>query len=102
MKIINEEEYKSEVLKSKGLAMVDFFATWCAPCKMYSPVLEEVEEETKVPFYKMDVDQCLIIPRDFGVMSIPTLCIFKDGKFMEKVVGYRHKDEVIEYLQKYM
>lgn len=102
MKIINEEQYKQEVLNSNGVVLLDFFATWCGPCRMLSPVLEEVEEESKVAVFKMDVDECQTVPREYGVMSIPTVCIFKDGKFQEKFLGYRAKEEIVEILQKYI
>ncbi len=102
MKIINEEQYKDEVLNSNGIVLLDFFATWCGPCRMIASELEEVEDETKIPLFKMDVDQCTNVPREYGVMSIPTVCIFKDGKFQEKFIGYKEKDDIKEILYKYM
>ena len=102
MKEINEQEYNDILLKSKGVAMLDFFATWCAPCRMLGEVLLEVEDETKVPLYKMDVDECMDVPREYGVLSIPTVCIFKDGVMQEKFIGYRDKNEVKEILKKYL
>ncbi len=102
MKIINEEQYAEEVLKSKGVVMLDFFATWCGPCRMISSVLDEIEDERKIPVYKMDVDENQNIPREYGVLSIPTVCIFKDGVFQEKFLGYRGKAEILDLLNKYM
>ena len=102
MKLINEQEYKDVLLHTKGVVMLDFFATWCSPCRMLGDVLLEVEDETKIPLYKMNVDECLNVPREYGVLSIPTVCIFKDGKFIDKFIGYRDKDEVKEILYKYM
>lgn len=102
MKLINEQEYKDLLLNTKGVVMLDFFATWCSPCRMLGDVLLEVEDETKIPLYKMNVDECLNVPREYGVLSIPTVCIFKDGKFIDKFIGYRDKDEVKEILYKYM
>jgi len=101
MKVINEEQYKNEVLGSKGVVVLDFFASWCGPCRMIAPELEEVEEETGISVFKMDVDECQRVPREYGVMSIPTVCIFKDGKFQEKFLGYRNQDEIKEILSKY-
>lgn len=102
MKQITEEQYKTEVLNSKGVVMLDFYATWCGPCRMIAPVLEEIEEEMGVALYKMDVDECQSVPREYGVMSIPTVCVFKDGEFKEKFLGYRQKEEIKEILKKYM
>ena len=102
MLLINEQQYQDIVLKSNGVVMLDFFATWCAPCRALGQILEEVEDELKIPLYKMDVDQCVDVPRDYGVMSIPTVCIFKDGQLQEKFIGYRDKNGVKEILKKYL
>ena len=102
MKNINEQEYKDLVLSSTGVVVLDFYASWCGPCRMLAPVLEEVEEDNNVKVYKMDVDENNVVPREYGVMSIPTVCIFKDGKFQEKFLGYRQKEEIEEILSKYM
>ena len=102
MKVINEQEYKELVLGSKGVVVLDFFASWCGPCRMIAPELEEVEEELGINVYKMDVDECQNVPREYGVMSIPTVCIFKDGKFLEKFLGFRQKEEIEEIVKKHM
>ena len=101
MKQINEQQYKDEVLNSKGIALLDFFASWCGPCRMLAPVLEEMELDGKFTLYKMDVDEYQNVPREFGVMSIPTVCVFKDGVFQEKFLGYRTKNEIEDILKKY-
>lgn len=102
MKHIDEQQYKDEVLNSQGLVLLDFFATWCGPCRMLAPELEELEQEQNIPVFKMDVDECQVVPREYGVMSIPTVCIFKDGTFQEKFTGFRTKDDILELLRKYM
>ena len=102
MKHINEQQYKEEVLTSKGVVLLDFYASWCGPCRMLSPVLEEIEDERKIPVFKMDVDEYQSVPREYGVMSIPTVCIFKDGVFQEKFVGFRGKEQILELVEKYL
>ena len=102
MKVINEEQYKTEVLQSKGVVVLDFFASWCGPCRMIAPELEEVEEELGISVFKMDVDECNAVPREYGVMSIPTVCIFSDGVFKEKFLGYKAKEEIAEVVKKYL
>ncbi len=99
MEHINDEEYNEKVLNSKGIVLLDFFATWCGPCRMLSPVLEDVESENDVVVYKMDVDENQKTPREFGVMSIPTVCVFKDGKFINKFTGFRQKEEIEEIIK---
>lgn len=101
MKKINEQEYRDELLNTKGVVMLDFYATWCAPCRMIGEELLDVEDETKIPLFKMDIDECENVPREFGVLSIPTVAIFKDGKFQEKFIGYHSKDQIKEILNKY-
>jgi len=102
MKLINEKEYEQEVLKSSGVVLLDFFASWCGPCRMLAPVLEEIEDERKIPVFKMDVDENNNVPREYGVMSIPTVCIFKDGVFQEKFLGFRGKEEILGIVSKYL
>lgn len=86
-----------------GLTITDFWATWCGPCRMQSPVLEELDEEIgdQVKIVKMDVDANPEVPSSFGIMSIPTLLVKKDGEVVEKLIGYHNKEQVEEVIAKY-
>ncbi|KRL28578.1 thioredoxin [Limosilactobacillus frumenti DSM 13145] len=88
---------------AQGVTLTDFWATWCGPCRMQSPVVEKLSEEmTNVKFFKMDVDQNPEVPRSFQIMSIPTLLIKKDGQVVDKVIGYHSKEQLQQLLQQYL
>ncbi len=100
MKIVNSNEFNQEV--SSGVVLVDFFAVWCGPCKMISPVLEKLDGDyPNIKFIKVDVDQSPDIAGRYGVQSIPTLIIFKDGKPMETQVGFAGEPQLRNMLSKY-
>lgn len=94
VKQIKENEF-DEVVK-EGKVVVDCFATWCGPCRMLSPVLDEISEESSYKFYKLDVDEGEEKAGEYGIMSIPTLLIFEDGKLVDKIVGLKSKNELKE------
>ena len=80
---------------AQGVTLTDFWATWCGPCRMQSPVVEKLSEEMDdVKFFKMDVDQNPEVPRSFQIMSIPTLLIKKDSQVVDKVIGYHSKEQL--------
>ncbi len=91
MKKVTELEFQDAI--AEGYTLVDFYADWCGPCKMLSPVLEQLDKEyeNKVNIVKVDVDVEHGLARQFGVQSIPTLILFKDGKEIEKTMGFRPK-----------
>ena len=95
--IINSEEQFESVIKD-GVTLVDFYATWCGPCKMLAPFIEEVAEEYegKVNVCKVDVDNVEALAYKYNVRSIPTLIYFKDGKVSEVNVGFQSKDSIKE------
>lgn len=101
MEILNDNKFNELVLNSKGVVFVDFFATWCGPCRMLSPILEQVSKEVDVPIYKVDVDDAEKTARMYGILSIPTMILFVNGQETEKLVGLRSKDEIVELIQKY-
>ena len=85
MEIIHADESNFNELISNGKILVDFFATWCGPCKMLSPILEEISSDrSDTKIIKVDVDECQSLAKQFGVMSIPTLILMDDGKIKDK------------------
>ncbi|WP_155286425.1 thioredoxin [Lacticaseibacillus zhaodongensis] len=100
VKVVTDNDFAAET--DTGVVLTDFWATWCGPCRMQSPVVEKLEETMKdVKFTKMDVDANPDTPRDFGIQAIPTLLVKKDGKPVEQIVGYHTKDQLEEILNKY-
>ncbi|MCF2613006.1 MULTISPECIES: thioredoxin [Fusobacterium] len=94
---ITKENFNEEVLNSKGLVLVDFWATWCGPCRALGPILEDFANEyTNVKVGKINVDEQPELASQFRVMSIPTLLLFKDGEVVKKSVGLLSKDELVE------
>lgn len=102
MELINEKNFAEKT--AKGVVVVDFFATWCGPCRMMGPILENAKEELgdSVSIFKVDVDENENLARQHGIMSIPTLFVFVDGEIKEKHVGLWMQDDLIETIQKYL
>jgi thioredoxin 1 len=99
--VLTDANFEAEVLKSDVPVLVDFWAAWCGPCKVYGPIVEEVAVELAgkpVKIAKMDVDANPETPGRYGVMSIPTSIIFKGGAVVETMVGVQAKDKLIERL----
>ena len=96
--VINNDNFQKEVKESDKIVLVDFFATWCGPCKMLSPVLDQVADELKdkVVIGKLDIDESLDLAKEYEVMSVPTMILFKDGKEVERIVGLRQKTQIID------
>ena len=94
---ITKDNFESEVMKSEIPVLLDFFATWCGPCKMIAPILSEIAEENadKIKVCKVDVDEEGELASAFGVQSIPTIVAIKDGKVLNFAVGYRKKEDLL-------
>lgn len=103
-KIINNNEFINEVENKDGLVVVDFFATWCGPCKMLSPVYEALGNEMveKADFLKVDIDQSMELAQKFEVSTVPTVIIFKDGKPVDRLIGFIPKDNLKSKVESYM
>ena len=102
MKRLNSNEFRTEVENGKGLILVDFSATWCGPCKMQAPILEEHSEEASYEIYGIDVDNSSDIASKYNVNAVPSLMIFKDGVLKETLVGFQAKDVLEKAMGKYL
>lgn len=98
---IEQGQIIDEVLKNEGLVVVDFFATWCAPCQMLAPVLVELDKKygDEVEFYKVNIDESEDAAIRYGVSSVPTLIFFKDGEEIDRQVGYAEEDELSNWIE---
>ena len=101
VKDITTQEFDEKVIDSSKPVLVDFWAEWCGPCKMLSPVVDSVSEQVvDVDFYKVNVDEESDLAREYGIMSIPTLIVFKDGEIVEQSVGVISEDDIKELVEK--
>ncbi|TGE34169.1 thioredoxin [Desulfosporosinus sp. Sb-LF] len=100
VKTFTTENFESDVLKSEKAVLVDFWAPWCSPCRMVAPIVEELADEYvgRIVIGKVNVDENGPIAGQYGVMSIPTLGIFKGGKMVDKIVGFRGKADLVKML----
>lgn len=97
LKHINDrEEFKAAI--AEGTVLVDFFATWCGPCKMLSPVLEEVSNEVDATIIKVDVDEAGPLAAQFGIQAVPTLILFKNGERVDVRMGYQNKNQLLAFI----
>lgn len=103
MKQINDSNFESEVLKNEKPVLVDFWASWCGPCRALAPVFEEVSTkfEGKVDFVKVNVDEASETPTKYGIRSIPTLILFKNGEAVETISGSVSSEQIEEFVNKH-
>ena len=93
--VITKENFKSEVLDAQGTVLIDFWASWCGPCRMLSPIVDQVaEQHSEVKVGKIDIDAQPELANQFGVMSIPTLIVFKNGQKVNESVGLIPKENI--------
>ncbi|EOH85855.1 thioredoxin [Enterococcus villorum] len=101
--VVTDTTFNEET--DKGLVLIDFWATWCGPCRMQAPILDQLSEEydeDEFRIVKMDVDENPQTPQQFGIMSIPTLLLKKDGQVVEKAVGVHSKEQLRQMIEKYL
>ena len=97
---LNKDNFSKEVLENKGITVIDFWASWCMPCKMLSPIVDEVAEEMQdVTVGKVNIDEQQELARQFGIMSIPTLVVLQDGKEVKRSAGFITKQAMKDMLK---
>lgn len=100
MTVITKENFEQEILGSDKLTVLDFWATWCGPCMMLAPIMEELDRELEnVKFCKCNVDEQMELAMQFKIESIPTLLLIKNGKVVNKLVGFREKSALIRDIE---
>ncbi len=101
---INDENFEQEVLNVDVPVIVDFWATWCAPCRKLTPILDDVAQEfgDKIKFVKINTDENIKAAKDYSISGLPTVLIFKDGKALERMVGMNSKSTIISNIEKYL
>ncbi|MBQ6495176.1 MAG: thioredoxin [Bacilli bacterium] len=101
VKKIEEKDFKEVINNKEKKVLVDCYADWCGPCRMLSPIIDELASEIdSCEFYKLNVDDAEEVSREYGIMSIPTVLIFKDGKEVAKSIGLKTKEELKEIIEK--
>lgn len=104
IKHLDTEGFNQVVVDGKKLVLVDFYATWCGPCKMLSPILEQVADELgdSIQIVKMDIDECMELAQEYGIMSVPTMILFENGAEIQRAVGFRQKAQIIDMIKSKM
>ncbi|MDB5082540.1 MAG: trxA [Chloroflexi bacterium] len=104
--VVTDSTFEAQVLEASKTkpVLVDFWATWCGPCKMLSPLVEQLagEKAEQLNVAKIDVDENQQVSSQFGIMSIPTLILFKDGKPVKQLVGYMPKERILSQIEQYL
>jgi len=103
-KAVTDDSFDSDVLKNPKPVLVDYWAEWCAPCRLVAPVLEEIAQEygSKIDIVKLNVDENPRVTQAYGIMNIPTLNVFKDGQVVKSIVGARPKSALLRELAEFL
>ncbi|PSK95512.1 thioredoxin [Murinocardiopsis flavida] len=104
LKEVTDDSFDVDVLKSDKPVLVDFWADWCAPCRLLSPILEEIQAENpeKISIVKLNVDEQPNVPREYGVMRLPTMNLYKDGEVVKQISGAKPKSKLLKDLEEFM
>lgn len=103
MSRIKEVETNFEEFIKDGVAVVDFWANWCGPCRMLAPIIDDVADKlVEVKFGKVDVDQAVDLAKQYQIMSIPNVCVFKNGELVDRIIGLCDEDELTGTIKKYL
>lgn len=100
MEELNIDNFEEKVIRNEGFVLIDFYATWCGPCKMMSPIVDKIKASTdNLSVYKVDVDRQVALTEKFNVMSIPTIIIFENGVMKKIFVGVTPEEKILEFLK---
>lgn len=102
VKDISEIDFEDEVLNEPGIVIVKFYGNWCGPCKMLASILDQMPNMNGLRVVGMDVDRNMTLAKQFGVMAVPSMVVFKDGAEVEKITGFRNQAQLQEIFQKYL
>lgn len=100
MEILNEKNFSEKISQDK-LVLVDFFATWCMPCKMLAPILEELSAKyADIDFCKVDIDESMDIAKQYRIFSVPSVLLFRNGEKVDSIIGFNNEETIVEFLEK--
>ncbi|GAA2718970.1 thioredoxin [Actinocorallia aurantiaca] len=104
MKAVTDKDFKSEVLENDKPVLVDFWAEWCGPCRMVAPILEEIAAEhgDKISIVKLNIDENPNVPRDYGIMQIPTMNVYRNGEVVKQIMGAKPKAVMLRELSEFL